>query len=42
MHPAYRDLYGIKAEFIGTNFDMWSGDRICHTEGHLAAVKEAA
>lgn len=39
-HPAYRDLYGIKANFTGTNIDIWSGERVCHTEGRLTAVKE--
>jgi predicted SAM-dependent methyltransferase len=40
MDRAHRDLYGIKANFSGSNRDIWSGDRICHTEGILCAVKE--
>lgn len=42
MHPEYRKLYGIKAHFEGELFDEWSGNAICHTIGHLMAVKEVA
>ena len=40
MDDEYRNQCGIDAKFEGVNVDLWTDGKVCHTHGHLIAVKE--